>query len=350
MKIFIIRPPFNFLGGISYHYRGLAPFWKEDITYLPCGRRNKIPAYLTMIPDWLRLFFTLFFKKPDVILINTSLLWPPLFRDAIFILIASLFKVKVVTFIHGWSNKVFDKLSSHPKLFKKIYNKNTFLYVLCSDFRESLVKLGITQPILLNSTKVDDYLVEDYKREYINEKQARILFLARADYDKGLDVAIETIKVLHERNIDVKFTVCGIGPYLDAAKQLVNKYHLDGIVDFKGYVYSETKRENLINNQIYLFPTKHGEGMPASILEAMAMGLAIVSRPVGGIKDFFENGKMGFLTQSINPVDFANLVEKLCASPEMIKEISEYNHEYACQHFLASIVVNRMENELKNNL
>ncbi len=350
MKLLIICPPFNFLGGISYHYRGLAPFWKEDVSYQPCGARNKVPAYLTLIPDWFRLFFKLLFcKRPDVILINTSLLWPPLFRDAIFILIASLFRVKVVTFIHGWSEKVYEKLVKHPSLFRAIYNKNKFLYVLCSDFRESLEKIDITSPILLNTTKVDDSLLVNYQREYKNDKPTKILFLARADYDKGLDVAIEVIKILHDRNVDVKFTVCGVGPYLDDAKQLVKKYGIEQIVDFKGYVYAEKKRENLLGNDIYLFPTKHGEGMPASVLEAMAMGLAIVSRPVGGIKDIFENGKMGFITKSINPADFADIIEKLCANPEMINSMSQYNHEFACKHFLASIVVDRMENEINDN-
>ena len=347
MKIFIIRPPFNFLGGISYHYRGLAPFWKEDVTYLPCGRRNKVPALLTLIPDWFRLFFRLIIKKPDVILVNTSLLWPPLFRDAIFILIASLFRVKVATFIHGWNDNVYNKLSAHPSLFTKIYNKSIFLYVLCSDFRDSLVKIGITKPILLNSTKVDNHLLDNYYREYKEVKPVRILFLARADYDKGLDVAIETVKILQDRKVDVKFTVCGVGPFLEDAKQQVKEYHIDHIVDFKGYVYAEKKRDNLINNDIYLFPTKHGEGMPASVLEAMAMGLAVVTRPVGGIKDFFEHGKMGFLTESVDPSVFADLIENLCSDYELVKTMSHYNHEFASQHFLASIVVDKMENDFR---
>lgn len=69
------------------------------------------------------------------------------------------------------------------------------------------------------------------------------------------------------------------------------------------------KIETFISHDIYCFPT-YGEGMPVSLLEAMAFGFPVVTRPVGGIKDFFENGKHGFLTNSKDPEIFAELIEK----------------------------------------
>ena len=82
-------------------------------------------------------------------------------------------------------------------------------------------------------------------------------------------------------------------------------------------------------------------------IEAMAMGLAVVTRPVGGIKDFFEHVKMGFLTESVDPSVFADFIENLCSDYELVKTMSQYNHEFASQHFLASIVVDKMENDFR---
>lgn len=45
--------------------------------------------------------------------------------------------------------------------------------------------------------------------------------------------------------------------------------------------------------------------MPTVVLEAMAFGLPVVTRAVGGLCDFFEDGKMGRITNSMNPMDYA---------------------------------------------
>ena len=45
--------------------------------------------------------------------------------------------------------------------------------------------------------------------------------------------------------------------------------------------------------------------MPTVVLEAMAFGLPILTRNVGGLVDFFKNDKMGFITDSLEPKDFS---------------------------------------------
>lgn len=94
--------------------------------------------------------------------------------------------------------------------------------------------------------------------------------------------------------------------------------------------------------------------MPTSVLEAMAFGLPIITRPVGGLSDFFENEKMGYLVQSLNPNDFAEKIIYLFDNQDSIEEIGEYNYIYAKKHFYASNVALKMESifnkEYKNGL
>ena len=101
--------------------------------------------------------------------------------------------------------------------------------------------------------------------------------------------------------------------------------------------------DELSGADIYLLPTYHGEGMPTSILEAMAFGLVVITRPVGGLNDFFENGKMGLIVESKKSGDFERAIRRILeADADEISTISKYNMEYAAQKFYASKVAKRL--------
>lgn len=82
--------------------------------------------------------------------------------------------------------------------------------------------------------------------------------------------------------------------------------------------------------------------MPSSVLEAMAYGLPVITRPVGGLVDFFEPGRMGYLTDSSDPQVLAALLEQLARDPPLRQEIAQYNHAFAGRNFAASVVAERL--------
>jgi glycosyltransferase involved in cell wall biosynthesis len=121
-------------------------------------------------------------------------------------------------------------------------------------------------------------------------------------------------------------------------------------VNFKGYLRGAQIQEVFRNATIYIFPTNYGEGMPTSVLEAMAFGLPVLTSPIGGINDFFQDGEMGFL---INPTDINTYVEKiiwLLTEDKQMSQISVNNYEYAKEHFYASEVCKKLEIELTAEL
>ena len=75
----------------------------------------------------------------------------------------------------------------------------------------------------------------------------------------------------------------------------------------------------------------------------MAAGLPVITRPMGGINDFFQDGKMGLLVRSHDPAELARAVETLCADKALRSRMGRYNYQYARDHFTASIVANRLE-------
>ena len=137
-------------------------------------------------------------------------------------------------------------------------------------------------------------------------------------------------------------TIAGDGSEFNRARQYADILRTEGI-EFTGDIRGEAKHMAFIRADAYFFPS-YGEEMPNSLLEAMAYGLPLVTRPVGGIRSFFEDHRMGFATESKDPVVFAQLFEKLIQNKELRLRISAFNRQYAREHFTASKAAKRIEN------
>ena len=342
-------------GGIANFYRVLEDKFSFDPIHFIVGKRenevkNKIFKKLIRIfHDYHEFNRTIKNKEIDLIILNPSLSWSCILRDAIFLLISAKRTKKAIVFFHGWHKYMENIINKYFKsLFIKIFNKSDAGIVLSRDFKKILRQWGYSKPVYIESMIVDD----DYFKKPIIDKfrtqvsdsnnKIKILFLARLERSKGVFEMIETYKILKKIYCNLSLTIAGDG---NAREEMINFVEKHNITDvkFTGFVTGEEKIRCFGESHIYLFPSSHGEGMPISVLEAMAFGLPVVTRPVGGINDFFEDKKMGFITESKDPGVFAKLVVKLIVNPELRREISLYNYQYAKEYFCASKVAKRLE-------
>lgn len=346
MKILVTVPAFNLVGGggVANQYLGLEPYWKQDIKYCIYGKRKHISAMLMFIPDLFYYFFRLLFGQYDVVVVNPSFRKYQLFRDGLYLVIAKILGKKIVTFFHGWDVNLASKYKTIPGIFRYVYSKNNLIFVLAKSFREQLREMGINCPVEISTTKVEDSLLSGFLLSNANRYGNRILFLARTAKEKGLDIAIQAFHIAVKRNPNLFLDVAGEGDYLQEMKKYVEQNHIPN-VEFYGFVSGNRKIELLLKADIYILPSWE-EGLATSVLEAMAFGLVVISRPVGGIVDFFINDKMGYLTESLKPDDYAEIIMRYINNKLLIKEISRYNYEYAKEHFLASKVAENIESQI----
>jgi len=345
MKILINTPDTSILGGVANHFKGLKSFWTQDVHYNFVGGRKGIPGPIFLIYDYLKFFFLCAFGRYDVILLNPSLGVTALKRDALFLKIAKWFNIKTVIFFHGWSNDMVKELNQDSRKFCQIFNSSDQILVLAKAFKNDLVNWGITKPIHLTSTKVNDELIHDFD---FSEKpqEINILFLTRVETYKGIYTSLDAFKIIKSRFPEVKLTVAGDGSQLTKAKNFVLKNNITD-VQFLGNITGKHLQETFANSHIYILPS-HGEGMPTSVLEAMAFGLPIISRPVGGLVDFFEEDKMGYLIESLEPDIYAKKIIHLIENKDKMMTIGRYNHEFAKKHFMASKVALEIEKLVSN--
>ena len=349
MKILIVCPSFKILGGVANHYKGLDPYWSSKIIYSFQGKRMYMPALFTLVPDFVRYVFLLLLKSPDVVIVNPSLRKYQLFRDSLYVIIARLFRLDVVTFVHGWDDDVANEIIAHSCYFNHTFGESIFINVLYSGFRDKLLQAGVKAPVLLSTTKVSNGLLDGFDVNSRTGEVKQLLFLARLELSKGILIVLETFVKLKRKYPYLTLAVCGTGSAWDEAQRYVCDNGLVGVV-FHGNLSGESLIRQFRESDVYLLPTTHGEGMATSVLEAMAFGLPVITRPVGGVCDFFVNEEMGYLLDSLHSDPYVDAIEELISNPKRVRNISLLNHSYAIRHFLASEVTRHFEDDIRTYL
>ena len=329
-------------GGVANFYRGLKNYWAEEVHYNFIGSRKWISGSIFLPVDLIKFIFKILFIRPDVIVLNPSLGKKAVIREGLYLRLSNWFQIPTIVFIRGWNEALAIEISKNPSSFVQTYNRADKLLVLASSFKEQLLKWGITKPILLTTTKVDNKLVEDFD---INKKKYghTILFLARVEENKGIFTALDIFKKIKDAIPEANLIVAGDGGALEDSKTYAKNLNIDRYMQFTGYLSGKELTDVYKSSDIYLFPTQHGEGMPNSVLEAMAFGLPVITRPVGGMVDFFEEEKMGYLIECLNPEDYYHKAISLLNDKVKLKRIGLYNHHYANEHFMASEVAKSLE-------
>jgi glycosyltransferase involved in cell wall biosynthesis len=317
------------------------------------GIRYRIHQKLLTILDL--IFFAPSRHKINVVMLSPSLHYTALLREIIYSIKCIKANIPYVVFFHGWNVKL-ERIISNCKLLQmcmvKTLGKSEIIWVLCSDFKKILLNWGFDNDrIVLETTMVDhkmlkDFSIEEKVNNWDNSQDINILFLSRMIKEKGVYIAIDTIEILNKKYPNLKFILAGDGPELPAIKALIRKKKIANI-ETPGFVSGKDKSDLLKKSHIFFFPTYHNEGMPISVLEAMAFGMPIVTRKVGGLKDFFKNNLMGYITESLNPSVFAELINHIVPNQEHAINISKYNYAYSKKWFFDYNVSQRIQQHLE---
>lgn len=347
MKVLVVVPSLKLVGGVSFHYQGLRPHWASQVEYVEYGKRPHWHAAWCLLPDFLHYLWKLLMFRPDVVIVNPSFRSYQLKRDGFYLWVAKLIGFKIVAMFHGWDFSYSQRMKEKPSCWIRIFSHCSFIYVLCSDFKRELRNMGIKVPILPTTTQVSDDLVKDHICQPRTEGVRNILYLARVDQAKGIFETLDAFRMVHDKYPYVRLNVCGSSEdevFVDEVKHYVQEEAIPDVT-FHGAVFGEAKRRAFSHNDLYILPS-YGEGLATSVLEAMAFGLPVLSNPVGGIKDFFVNGKMGFLVDKLVAAHYAEKIIFLIEHPEVYNAMREYVSAYARSHFMASVVAARYEKDI----
>jgi glycosyltransferase involved in cell wall biosynthesis len=125
---------------------------------------------------------------------------------------------------------------------------------------------------------------------------------------KDYSLMIEVARCVAQTAPATKFMLAGEGPQRSNLEGELRGQSLENLFSLLGHLEDIPAFYGRLD--VYINTSVH-EGVPMSILEAMAHGLPVVAPDVGGIGEIIENGVDGFLVAGRNPEDFADPILKL---------------------------------------
>ncbi len=351
-KILILIPGKNARGGITNYYKALKNYFGDRVLYCERGSRNwphktnKISALIRLVSDYIIFINHLLFKNIRVVQTTTAFYKDALLRDAIFIIIALIFRKEVIVFFRGWNDSLAYNLNGiYDFVVKKIFFKSRAIIDLSSKNIAHLKALGFKGKLYLETTLVDTALLEGFNLEHSLKKRVRsqsknILFLSRIEKTKGIFEILKVYRLLKEKDDTYTLTFAGDGRDTADLKKKIEENNLKDVL-FTGYVAGSQKKEIYQKAWLFIFLSEF-EGMPNAVLEAMAMGLPVITTNVGGLKDVFTNHENGLLLDSQDNDSIIAFVESLKNNNSIYQRISENNYQKAKELFWSDKVAQRM--------
>jgi glycosyltransferase involved in cell wall biosynthesis len=351
MRVLVTVPSQELLGGVAIYYRELRKYLPAQAEYFVVGARGPQEGFaqtlLRLFTDCRHFVAKLRQGQYDLVHINPSLTCKAVIRDGMLLLLAHLLGHKVLVFFHGWDKHCEALVARYFRLFfRLVYFRANAIIVLAEEFAGRLRELGFDGPIHVETTVAGDWIIERSECQRLPKGHERletchILYMSRFEADKGAPETLEIFKLLKATHPKISLTMAGDGSGLESARYFVAQHHLAD-VSLPGRVDGDDKASLLVHSNIFFFPTNYGEGMPLAVLEAMAAGLPVVTCKVGGIRDFFEDGVMGFSTESVSIPQLSAHLETLITNPSLRQRMGAHNRAYAKERFAASRVAARL--------
>lgn len=143
----------------------------------------------------------------------------------------------------------------------------------------------------------------------------RVLFVGRLVHLKGPTLLVEPVADLKRRGLVVEATLVGEGPKRSSLEALIEALGVADQVTLAGSVGQDTIRSFYAESDLFCLPS-FGEGVPIVLMEAMAMGLPVVTTRITGVPELVEEGRSGLLVTAGRRDELADALEALARDPE----------------------------------
>jgi len=149
----------------------------------------------------------------------------------------------------------------------------------------------------------------------------RLIYIGRLVAGKGLLETLEGLRIARANGVQARLVIAGNGPEEPRLRQYAREAGLARDVSFVGAAWGEQKAQ-LLAQADALALASYTEGLPYSLLEAMAAGVVPIVTPVGAIPDVVADGEHGFLVAPCDAPAIAQAIARLAADRMLLARMS----------------------------
>lgn len=174
---------------------------------------------------------------------------------------------------------------------------------------------------------IDEDVLRQRSESIDNQLCGDVVYVGRLSEEKDPIRLMKILRLVADALPDVKVAIVGSGEMEEQTKAECHRLGLDGNVSFTGFIPNPS---GILKSSKVMVMTSIMEGTPMSILEAQALGIPVVSTPVGGIVDVITDGENGFLSDedSVLAERIIDLVSSESLFEKMSSDSLEKSHKY----------------------
>jgi len=315
MKVLITAPSLDEnrnVSGISTVVRQIIKYSAFKFDHFEAGRQGGEESRLLWLAGQLvlpvRFLQRIRSFSPDVVHINTGMTWLAVCRDAVLGMAARFAGRPVVLSVHGGRYLVEPFASGlMERIAGQMLRRSRSVLVLSELERNLLLKRwpDLSIDVLPNAVPTDVSVERDGQNEL-----PVLIYFGRMHESKGIGEIIEATKILKAKGSSFVFRAYGDGPererFVGEMRQVLGESFEDG-----GVVSGDEKWQKLAAADIFLLPSRYGEGLPMALLEAMAAGCVVVTSDNASITTVVSDGENGYIVEPENARQLAETLGSL---------------------------------------
>ena len=233
---------------------------------------------------------------------------------------------KIVTTFYGYDVHRYPR-NHGQDVYRPLFDQGDLILTLSQIMKQDLVALGCP-----NDKAIVHHIGTDVSRFCLSVRRpptdgvVRLVSIARLVEKKGLEFAVQAVGKVSAAGQPVTYDIVGDGDLRGRLESLIRKLKLDGIVNLLGWKTQEEVVEILSRAHLLLAPSITAasgdqEGTPVALMEAMAIGLPVISTHHSGIPEMIRDGVCGYLVPERNTDALADKILELARHPERWAEM-----------------------------